>query len=349
MNPVITIGYITSRVDPRFAWFTASLAREFRAVPELASAGDVQVIVVDARLWRNEVARRAELNDAVADRFSFEHVSPKPSVWQGPYRLTSQDWFSAATARNTVLALARASHVAFVDDLSVLEPGWLKAHLHAAMHRYVLAGHTHKRSNVAVDFDGAYRCDLLLGGDDLRLELFRGADDYVLCPGSQLYGGTFSVPLESALAVNGVDEIHDGVAGGEDYDFGIRLERLGSTIRICRTCLTVEDGPAHQSENVRLADLQQWIKCVDMWWDLSHPEARDYQRAETGWANVRGVRASDAIRDRLRRETARVWSVGNNFNLRELREKMLRGESFPIPTEPTRRWVDGLSFVKIGT
>jgi hypothetical protein len=346
MNPVITIGYITSRIDPRFAWFAASLARELRAVSELAIE-DVQVIVVDARLWRDETARRAELSAAVSSRFPFDHVSPKPSVWQGPHRLTAQDWFCAATARNTILALARAQHVAFVDDLSVLVSGWLKAHLHAAANRYVLAGCTNKRSNVVVDFDGGYRCDPF-AGDDSRFGLFRGPDDYAPCAGSQLYGGTFSVPLESALAVNGVDEIHDGIAGGEDYDFGIRLERLGSTIRICRTCVTVEDGPAHQSENVRLANLQQWIKCVDMWWDLSHPEARDYQRAETGWANVRGVRASDAIGDRLRRETTRVWSVGNNFNLRELREKMLRGESFPIPTEPTQRWVDGLSLVKIG-
>jgi hypothetical protein len=343
--PKLTIAYVTARIDPRFVWFAASLGRELRASAGLA-ADDIQVIVVDARLWRDEQMRRAELAEAVAGRFPVEHVRVKPSVWQGGHRLTQQEWFCAATARNTAFALARAPHIAFVDDLSVIVPGWLEAHLHAARCGDVLAGLTYKRGNVVVDDDGRYRSDPLPGGDDSRLDLLRDGD-YALCAGSRLYGGTFSVPLEAALSVNGQDEIHEGIAGGEDYDFGIRLERfLGKPARICRTCATIEDGPAHHTENDRLAIGRQWIKCVDQWWDLSHPEARDWRREATGWGDVKGVRASDAIKDRLRRESTRVRTVGNDFDLRALREKALSGK-FPIPTEPTRRWVDGAPLTEI--
>jgi hypothetical protein len=127
---MLTIAYLTFRSKPRFEWFVASLNREFRDMPSLDRAS-TQVMVIDGRY-----PRKLEAN------FTFEHHSPKPTVWQGPHRLTQRDYFAAANTRNTALALARGTHVAFVDDLSVLLPGWLKAHSHAAEHGYVLAGTT---------------------------------------------------------------------------------------------------------------------------------------------------------------------------------------------------------------
>src|SRR5574342_379948 len=140
--PSLTIVYLTFRERPRFEWFVASLNRELRSTPDF-DRDKLQVLVIDGRH-----PRKLEAD------FPFEHHAPKPTVWQGPYRLTQRDYFCAANARNTAFALARNDHVAFVDDLSVLLPGWLKAHLHAAEHKYVLAGTTCKYMNLRCDADG---------------------------------------------------------------------------------------------------------------------------------------------------------------------------------------------------
>lgn len=330
----MTIAYITSRIDPRFAWFARTLARELRCTPELPR-DELQVLVIDARLWREGDARRAELAEAVGGRFAFEHHPPKPSVWQGPTRLPKQDWFCAGGARNTALALAWGTLVAFVDDLSALSPGWLRAHLQAARAGYALAGLTPRYEDVQVDEGGGVRWRAL-GRPDSRT--FAG--ETIAASGAHLYGSNFSVPLAGALAVNGVDEICEGI-GGEDYDFGLRLERAGIPIRISHACDTIEDLGAHHGEALKLAERGEHVRAINQWWGLAHPEARDYRRAEDGWAGIEGQRASDAIAARLRRDQDRVWTLGNAFKLRDLRGRVLAGQPFPIPTEPARWWVDG--------
>ena len=307
----LTIAYLTFRQHPRFEWFAASLAREFRAMPDL-DANDVQVVVIDGRLW-HDLTRGQELLDAAAGRIGFEHHPPKSSPWQGPYRQTSKDYFCAASCRNTAFAYARASHVAFVDDLSVLLPGWLKSHVHAAIHGYVLCGTTCKMHKIEVDFEGSIVSAVHFPpGQDSRLSKI--GPGLQTCAGSWLFGGTFSVPLGLALAVNGFDEQNDTI-GGEDYDFGIRLERAGAVVRISRDCGTYEDENGHHAEAPMVR--------------LDKPVA--------GWE---GPYSSNLLLNKLLKETARSWTLGNNYKLSELRAYVLAGGAFPEPEKDLKHWVD---------
>jgi hypothetical protein len=310
---LLTVAYVTFRRQPRFEWFVASFMREMReAASRTGVAPYVQIIVVDGRLWCDGDARRAELI-TLAGGLSFEHVPPKPTPWQGPYRQTSKDYFAAASTRNTALALARGRHVAFVDDLSLLLPGWLKAHQHAAAHGYVLAGTTCKYHSVEVYPDGGYKLGPATKvGQDSRIPLLKGGD-LQKCGGGWLFGGTFSVPLDYALRVNGQDEAHDSI-GGEDYDFGIRLERAGCTINITRECGTIED-------------------------EMGHAET-PMIRLDKPWAGPDGPYSSNLLLNRLQREKDRAWTSGNHFNLRELRDSVLAGRPFPQPEPNQRHWVD---------
>lgn len=302
--PPITVVYLTFRGHTRFEWFASSLERELRAMPDY-DRRDLQVVVIDGRYPRPLDAP-----------FPIEHHLPKPTVWQGRHRLTKRDYFCAANARNTAFALARHEHVAFVDDLSVILPGWLKAHVHAAEHGYVLCGTTCKQKNIKVNFEGdVVSYDEFPPGLDSRLGNVPPTDDIFPCTGGWLYGGTFSVPLEDALCVNGQDEIHDGI-GGEDYDFGARLERAGSDIYITRACGTFEDEDGHHAE-LPMVRLDKPVTGAD------------------------GPYSSNFLYYKLQRETDRSWTIGNRFNLGDLRAAVLAGEPFPVPTEPTTHWVDG--------
>jgi hypothetical protein len=313
---MLTIAYLTFRLRPRFEWFASSLDREFRSMPDV-SRDSVQIVVVDGRLWYDERHRHLGMLDACAGRFPFEHVPPKPCRWQGPSRLTSRDFFAAANARNTALMHAKGDHVCFVDDLSVLLPGWLKAHVHAAQHGYVLAGTTCKNKNIVVSGAGEILSyDIYAPGQDTRLKLVTG-DDVMNCPGEWLYGGTFSVPMAAALNVNGQDEIHDSI-GGEDYDFGIRLARAGVAICISRSCGTMEDEDGHHAEMPMV-------------------------RLDKPWPGSDGPYSSNYLLNRLHREQSRTWTIGNEFSLREMRASVASGQGYPVvsPEGRHQHWVDG--------
>lgn len=291
---------------------------------------DVQVVVIDGRLWYDGRHRALGMLDAAHNlsgggpRIRFEHYEPKPSVWQGPERLTGRDYFCAASVRNTAFAYARGEHVIFVDDLSVVLPGWLKAHVHAAQHGYVLCGTTCKQKGIRVDADGhVVDYTPFPPGQDSRIPQIVG--ELMTCSGSWLFGGTFSVPLELALRVNGQDEINDTI-GGEDYDFGIRLERAGGVIRIARSCRTFEDEDGHHAEAPMM-------------------------RLDKPWPGPDGPYTSNYLLNTLVRDHARSWTIGNGYNLRELRETILNGGRFTEPSvfsgagtfmsgRGVRHWVD---------
>jgi hypothetical protein len=308
----LTIAYLTFRRRPRFEWFCSSLVRELASMPDV-DPSDVQVIVIDGRLWHDGAARRIAMRNAAMIKTHFEHHPPKPSPWQGPYRQTSKDYFCAASARNTAFAYARAPHVVFVDDLSVLLPGWLKAHMHAAAHGYVLAGTTCKQKNIVVSEHGTIvSYEKFEPGQDSRIPQIKSV--LQKCGGSWLFGGTFSVPLERALSVNGQDEINDTI-GGEDYDFGIRLERTGCEIYISTDCGTFEDEDGHHAEAPMV-------------------------RLDKPWPGPDGPYTSNFLLNRLLKEPTRASTLGNDYKLRDLRKRVLMGGGFPMPTLGLRHWVD---------
>jgi hypothetical protein len=120
--------------------------------------------------------------------------------------------------------------------------------------------------------------------------------------------------LSAALAVNGQDEICDSL-GGEDCDFGIRLDRLGAVpMFITKACATLEDEYGH--------------------WD------KPLTRLDKPWPGPEGPFSSNALVERLQRETSRVWTIGNDYTLQQIRDDVQAGKPFPIPTQPTKHWVD---------
>jgi hypothetical protein len=327
----LTIVYLTFRIHPRFEWFCSSLAREFRSTHDV-SPEEVQVIVIDGRLWY-DAHRHLGMLDAARGLIKFEHRAPKPSPWQGPSRQTQRDYFCPASARNTAFAYALAPHVAFVDDLSVLIPGWLEAHMHAAAQGYVLLGTVSKNKNIVVDAHGELvSFDEFPPGRDSRLGQI--TEIWQVCAGSWLFGGTFSTPLELALRVNGEDEITNSI-GGDDYDFGMRLGRGGGAIRISRLCETIEDEDGHHTEGVikitqgaTLADYEDRSGA----WTVSH---------DRPWDGPDGPCVSNYLLNRLMRETDRSWTIGNDYGLRHVREMILSGGEFPpVPIRPVRYWVN---------
>ncbi len=307
---VLTVAYVTCRIKPRFDWFCNSLAREIRMTPGLRPE-NVQILVVDSRLWYDD-QRQKEFVDIAAGKIAFEHRPPRPSPWQGPQRQTSKDYFCAVNARNSALAYTRANHVAFADDVGVLLPGWLRAHLGAVDSSYALVGTTCKVHNLNVNEEGevtSYK--MAPDGQDSRISQI--TQPLQKCTGLWLYGGTFSVPMKYALAVNGKDECYMGI-NGADYDFGLRLERAGAPFYITRSCGRYESR------------------------DDVEPRALHCNKP---WAGPDGPHVNHYLINDLKR-TPRSWTRGNDYVLRDVRARVLEvGEAGFPPVKPgVRHWVD---------
>lgn len=239
------------------AWFFDSLHRETK--------GDyrgIKVVVVD--FWEKQRGCAARDNTDVdflggGKKYDMQiqdgglefgggwiHVTPKPTVWQGEYRRTKVDWFAAANARNTAICLAPDGWIAFVDDLSVLIPGWL-ARVRAAMagpQNVITCGAYRKVKELAV-IDG-----MVVGhtnyppGDDNRLAHVTGDGPHE-CGPNWLYGCSLAAPVEAFLQINGFPEaLCDGM-GFEDVIAGIMLGKKGYKFVYDPRMMTFESDELH--------------------------------------------------------------------------------------------------------
>lgn len=230
----ISIVYITYRSTPRFDWFVASLAREI-------GDEEFEVIFVDGL---HSIERGRELAALVGDRFAFRHVAAKPSPYNGAHRLTRRDYFAAASARNTGLIYASKSYVVFVDDLSVVMPGWWAQVREAARQGYVVTGAYQKHWEMRVDNGLLLDSRSEPSGIDSRWN--QGDDGHnVRVGGAQLFGASFGAPRTLMLELNGCDELCDSI-GGEDWQLGLRIEWSGAPIYYSRRMLTIESEELHR-------------------------------------------------------------------------------------------------------
>ncbi|MEX2716750.1 MAG: glycosyltransferase family 2 protein [Candidatus Sigynarchaeota archaeon] len=290
-----TVALTTIRKNPGFVAFCDSLVAQIDPTRHA-----IELIVVDAQLWYIE-NRREALADAVRGRLPFRHVEPKPTLWQGPHRLPSRDYWAASSARNTAILYAQKPRIIFVDDCQTVEDGWLAAHLDPTFSDSVLAGGRLFDDN----------------GKDHRLENWGSAYPGTCSPG-WTYSMNLGVPLEAALQVGGFDEKYDGQGGVEDCDFGIRLARAGWPIYFHPGALVCEHREIHDP--------------IHGWGAGAVMKHRMLSDGKLHFAN-------EFLIEELQRDSTRYRAV-ETPDLRELRARVQCGAPLPIPTSPIRDWRD---------
>lgn len=297
----LTIAYMTSRKDPKSQWFFDSLAREIKDGPL------PKVVVIDF----------------YSDKSRYEHglgyvgqcvnTPPKPSVWQGTHRLTSVDHFAAANARNTALCLAPDGFIAFVDDLSVLQPGWYQAIKDAMAGNYIACGAYRKVKKLVVENGEVKSYEPF--SDDNRLSLV--SQDVTPCGGNWLYGCSVAGPVEAFLSVNGwPEDLCDGM-GFEDCCMGIVLANAGWQLKYDRRMMTFESEEHH------------------------HGEGAAFKKDDYHFENGKPVRGGNGGTDKSHAVLNIAYQskrFPNSFDIRELRAKTLVGEPFPIMKSPEHEW-----------
>ncbi len=308
MKHTLTVCYVTARHEPRVEWFLDSLWKQ----PE---GPRCKIIIVDP--FRPE-----------GQNTSVRVVRPKPNIWNGPHRLPKEDWFNAGNARNTGLCLCETEWIAWVDDRSILLPQWLEAVTAAMDGLYVVCGPYEKVHNLEVASGGAVQMEhqdcgytwdgKKTDGKDSRLTYVQ--DHYAHhkhlsnpynAPGEWTYGCSLALPVEWALQVGGFSEDICGGLGMEDSVFGICLANNGFPIKYDLRLAMVEDRtPGKIGPTMRRTDKGE----IGTPGDKSHVIL----------AKLKGSKTSL-----------------NSYDIRQVRNMVLSGQSFPAPSASVLDWFDG--------
>lgn len=310
------------RGQPRIEWFLASL------VNQISLEDNIKVVVVDYhfklnpdRINRESVAERRLSFLEQSERFPSLNekmwgCSPKPCVWQGSHRLTKVDWFAASNARNTGLCLAPDGWIAYVDDLSVLMPGWLKAVRESMVGHYIVLGAYKKVKKLVVENGIAKSYEEFPGGIDSRWPC--GNDNApVPASGGMMYGCSVAMPVNALLTIGGWPEYCDGL-GSEDYVCGLALQNAGYEFKYDRRMLTLESEEDHHNGPV--------FRKEDWHFENGIPV--------TG-GNGRDDKSHAALNIALSSKYFENYYEGG---IRKMREEVLSGKPFPVLNNPQHDW-----------
>lgn len=293
----MTIAYMTNRCNPRFQWFADGLKRQ-------GADQSIEVLVVDFYADDRDlglVGRERGLN--------CRSITPKPTVWQGKHRLTKENYFAAANARNTAICAAKSDYIVFADDLSVPGDRWLeRARWHQRVGN-VVAGSYQKVMKMVVEDGKLASFGEFEAGKDHR----RAHQKYSMAPcyGSWFFGCSCGGPIEAFLEINGYPEIADGM-GYEDSVTGDALRANGRAIFFDKELLTYESEEGHH-------------------------EDKPFIRADPG---VSPNDKSHALLN-LCRGVKRFDNFFGPEGIRGLRAKVQSGEPFPIVGIPEHEWFTG--------
>lgn len=306
----LTVAYITGRTRARFDWFFDSLARQ-KGLKRVT-----QIIIVDFYtsddMGDMEAAKRTDSVGLAAKKAGIvidliDHVPPKPTIWQGPHRITKENWWAMSSARNTAFALCKNPWIALLDDRCVLAPDWMTGIKRAIAGNYVVFGSYEKHYGLNVR-NGLVTGSEHVSGVDNRLAMAKGK--LVKANGAWAYGCNLALPLEIALKVNGYPEKADGMSF-EDILFGMVLHNNHYPLRYDPNMRVIQDRtPA----------------------DMDKP----FRREDKGVSpNDKSHASLDEIGGKKRSE--------NEHDLRAIRNLVLNGGQFPVP-DPNgdyRDWFDG--------
>jgi len=310
----LTIAYMTARKEPKSEWFFASLGRELEANKDLPLP---RIIVVDFYHSKERFPRGQGYCGEIIN------TNPKPCIWQGEHRLTRENWFAASNARNTALCLAPDGWIVYVDDLSVLMPGWLKAVRDAMSGGYIALGAYKKVKNLVVENGEVKSYEEFPGGIDSR---WRHGDPNspVDAAGSWMFGCSVALPVEALLTINGwPEDLCDGLSG-EDYCCGIALQNAGYKFKYDLRMLTLESEEHHHIEPAF---------------------RREDWHFENGVPKIGGNGADDKSHAALNiaRQSTYFQNSFGEGDIGALRQRTLMGFPFPIPSAPEHDWFTKLA------
>lgn len=290
MKHSLTVIYTTSREHCELQWVIDSLKHQ------LIEGEKINLVIVDG------------FGDGLLafnhpDAIQYKWTKPKPTIWQGEHRITSQNWWAKSNALNTGIALCETEWVALLDDRCVLTSGWLQAIREAMDKNYAVCGAYEKRSGMEV-IDGRIAIEGSVTGRDSR----EGGGKRGCGPG-WWFGCTGALPLEWVLQVNGWPEDYADGLSFEDVLFGHLLDNNSFSIVFDPAMKIIEDrSPELIGNPMRRTD--KGISPNDK----SHAVLRIFEKAKTS---------------------------GNSYDLRALRKSALEGNPFPPPTAKHTDWFDG--------
>lgn len=233
-------------------------------------------------------------------------VEPKPTIWQGKHRITKEDWWAVSNARNTGICLCRTEWIAFLDDRCVLMPTWLQAIRNAMEGNYAVCGTYEKRHNMTVE-NGVIKNGGIVTGRDNR---DNGREPFArTVDGGYWYGCTNALPLEWALNIGGYPEDKCDGLSFEDIPFGMMLRNNAYAIKFDPTMKMIEDRtPEKLGTAMKRSDYGVSPN------DKSHAVLNHFRQARHS---------------------------GNSFDIRSVRDAVLRGEPFPPPSASHNEWFTG--------
>jgi hypothetical protein len=303
MSAPLTIAYITCRKNPRIEWFIESL------LLQLKPSAEVRLVIVSFHI---DIAL-----PPIPNWLRYRILTPKPNPYMGAHRLTKSDCFAAAVSRNTALCAADSQWIAYVDDLSVLMPGWLDSVKAAMSAGRITFGAYKKVKKLAVEKGVPVSYEEFPGGIDNRLSHTNGVP--ITCSGQWLYGCSLAAPVDALLAVGGWPEDLTGALGFEDCLMGIALQNVGFDFSYDPRMLTLESEEAH-FEDKPLFKTDKGVSPNDK----SHAALRTVKNGLKYFDNcVEG-------------------------GMRQVRADFLAGKPFPIVQNPQHDWFDSQPLSEVG-
>lgn len=338
---MISIVTVTGRKDPGFAYMADCFYNQWQEVKTSYPEVKLEWIVVDKLAWEIADARFDEIDHAVKDRFNFCYTAPLETLWQGPNRLTSKDYWAKANASNTGLIYANHDFIYFIDDCSLLTDKYLLTSYQALNEnpRRSIAGAYHYIERGGVEIENGKLIKGKIAPGDHRLEMITEPSPVV---GQWLYGGSAIVPLWACIAANGFDSLMDGSAGLEDIEFGIRVSRLAPAWFYPNIGIYQIQDTHEPAVNFAASPSKtfKWIDTNGVIHDMT------LNHLPVFWLGGCGIRwneekkANDIVPlDELDKHKTRVTTLGNPYKITDLRKAIRRGGKIDIKW-PKKDWRD---------